>query len=87
MGEESGIMDPDEYRLMHPFTGMKSTTSNLAKTLNGWEKGNDFVYKLEADKLKSIADEALKNQTLTINHGNQTTIVTISVVNNTKNNT
>ena len=54
-------MDPDEYRLMHPFNGVKSDAKNLADRLNSWEKGNDFVYKLEADKLKSVTDEAVKN--------------------------
>jgi len=86
MGEDAAITDPDEYRLMHPFSGMKSTSKNLADRLNTWEKGSDFVYKLESDKLKSITDEALKNQTLTINHGNTTTVVTISVVNKTNTN-
>jgi hypothetical protein len=83
MAEDNAIVDPDEYRLMHPFSGMKSTQKNLADKLNGWEKGNDFVYKLEADKLKGVYDAALKNQTLTIKNGNTTTVITVSVQNQT----
>lgn len=74
-------MDPDEYRLMHPFNGVKSDAKNLADRLNSWEKGNDFVYKLEADKLKSVTDEAIKNQTLIVKNGNSTTTIVISVQN------
>ena len=74
-------MDPDEYRLRHPFTGQKNDMKSLADRLNGWEKNNDLIYKLEADKLKSFADDALKNQTLIIKNNNSTTTIVISVQN------
>lgn len=78
---DSSIMDPDEYRLKHPFTGAKNDVKSLADRLNGWEKNNELVYKLEADKLKSVADEAQKNQTLIIKNNNSTTTIVISVQN------
>lgn len=34
------ITDPDEYRLRHPFGGMKMNSKLLADTLNGWENNN-----------------------------------------------
>jgi hypothetical protein len=37
---DSSIMDPDEYRLKHPFTGAKNDVKSLADRLNGWEQGN-----------------------------------------------
>jgi len=46
---------------MHPFSGEKSTPKTLASRLNTWEQGNEFVYKLESDKLKAVTDEAIKN--------------------------
>ena len=72
-------MDPDEYRLKHPFTGAKNDVKSLADRLNGWEQGNQLIYKLEVDKLKSVADEALKNQTLIIKNNNSTTTIVIQV--------
>lgn len=38
-----------------------------------------MIYKLEVDKLKSVADEALKNQTLIIKNNNSTTTIVIQV--------
>ena len=47
-GEDvDGITDPDEYRLRHPFGGMKMNANTLAATLNGWEENNSMYYKLE----------------------------------------
>ena len=55
----------------------------LADRLNGWEKGNDLIYKLEADKLKSVTDDALKNETLVIKNNNSTTTIVIAYQNAT----
>jgi hypothetical protein len=47
-GEDvDAITDPDEYRLRHPFGGMKMNAKTLATTLNGWEDNNAMFYKLE----------------------------------------
>lgn len=47
-GEDiDAITDPDEYRLLHPFGGMKMNAKTLASTLNGWEDNNSVMYKLE----------------------------------------
>lgn len=47
-GEDvDAITDPDEYRLLHPFGGMKMNAKTLANTLNGWEDNNSVMYKLE----------------------------------------
>ena len=51
--------------------------------MNGWEKGNDLIYKLEADKLKSVTDDALKNETLVIKNNNSTTTIVIAYQNAT----
>jgi len=50
LSAEAKIMDPNEYRLMHPFKDEQS----LASRLNQWEAGDDntVVFKLEQEKIK-----------------------------------
>jgi hypothetical protein len=56
------ITDPDEYRLRHPFGGMKMNANTLAITLNGWENNNAVMYQLEQDKFIHYKAEAMREQ-------------------------
>ena len=62
-GEDiDAITDPDEYRLRHPFGGMKMNANQLAKTLNGWEENNSMMYKLEQERFIHHKAEAMREQ-------------------------
>ena len=54
------ITDPDEYRLRHPFQGMKLNAKALATTLNGWENKNQMTYQLEQEKFIHYKAEAMR---------------------------
>lgn len=62
-GEDiDAITDPDEYRLRHPFGGMKMNANTLAATLNGWENNNQVMYGLEQEKFIHYKAEAMREQ-------------------------